>query len=125
APGGGGGGGGGGAGSGLIPGVSDHPVHPSGVVIPQIALGAPPGWLQARKRLRLSTTQTGLSDPSRSTVITMVVSTPPATSSTATSSTPARRRDPTGTGAGKRTLPVPRLTPSETPRTSTTWGRKR
>src|SRR5690606_32354484 len=62
---------------------------------------------QASQRLRDSTTQTGLAVPSRSTVIVIVVWTPPGTSTTSVSSAPARRRDPTGTGLGKRTRPVP------------------
>lgn len=62
---------------------------------------------QASQRLRLSRTHAGLSEPSRSTVMSMVVWIPPGMSSTATSSTPARSREPTGTGLGNRTLPVP------------------
>ena len=49
----------------------------------------------------------GLVPPSTSIVMTMVVCTPPAISSQAVQLGPPRTRLPTGTGAGKRTLPVP------------------
>ena len=51
-----------------------------------------------------SATHTGLSLPSRSIVTSQVTCAPPAMSSTVTSVMCARRRLPTGTGDGKRTL---------------------
>ena len=61
--------------------------------------------------------------PAKETLFLLVVasvSIPPFTSTTSANSTPARRREPTGTGEGKRIFPVPRLTPRDTPCTSTT-----
>ncbi len=53
----------------------------------------------------LSATQAGLADPSISTVVDTTACTAPLpTSSTLTSELVARTREPTGTGAGKRTL---------------------
>ena len=53
-------------------------------------------------------TQEGFSWPSTSMVIsTLVWIPPPATSVTSISSAPARMREPTGTGDGKRTLSTP------------------
>ena len=54
-----------------------------------------------------SATHTGLSPPSRSIVATATICSPPCTSSTDATVTRARIRDPTGTGAGNRTLLVP------------------
>ena len=62
---------------------------------------------QASQRLSDSTTHTGLVPPSISIVMTIVVWMPPAMSSHAVSCAVPRTRLPTGTGAGKRTLPVP------------------
>ena len=58
-------------------------------------------------RITSSATQTGLSPPSRSIVVTATICSPPGTSSTEATVTRARIRDPTGTGAGNRTLLVP------------------
>ena len=56
----------------------------------------------------MSTTQAGRSEPSISTVTRTVACTaPPFTSSAATSWPTPRMREPTGTGAGKRTLSQP------------------
>ena len=54
-----------------------------------------------------SATQTGLSPPSRSIVVTATICSAPGTSSTEATVTRARIREPTGTGAGNRTLLVP------------------
>ena len=54
-----------------------------------------------------SATQTGFSPPSRSIVVTATICSAPGTSSTEATVTRARIRDPTGTGAGNRTLLVP------------------
>ena len=58
-------------------------------------------------RITSSATQTGLSPPSRSIVVTATICSAPGTSSTEATVTRARIRDPTGTGAGNRTLLVP------------------
>ena len=62
---------------------------------------------KASQRLSDSMTQAGLSRPSTWMVIAIVVCRPPGISSTDAISAPARMRLPTGTGDGKRTLPVP------------------
>ena len=59
------------------------------------------------KRSRSSPTQQGLSLPSSSNTSANAAWTPPATCSSELSSTPRRTREPTGTGAGKRTLSSP------------------
>ena len=58
-------------------------------------------------RATSSATHTGLLPPSRSTVMTSVTCRPPETSSTAPITAVALTAVPTGTGAGKRTLPSP------------------
>src|SRR5687768_6462842 len=79
---------------------------------------AKPGQVQARRTvlrrshqststLTVSTTQAGLSAPSRSMVPRAVARCAPSPDSTDTSSTPARTLGPTGTGDGKRTLFAP------------------
>jgi hypothetical protein len=61
----------------------------------------------ATRTLSVSATQAGLSPPSRSTVTRAVSWWPAWLSRSWTSSTPARTREPTGTGEGKRTLLAP------------------
>ena len=74
---------------------------------PLIGRCSAPTAHQASQRLSDSITQAGLLLPSTSMVMVIVVWTPPAISSTAVISAPARMRLPTGTGAGNRTRPVP------------------
>ena len=60
-----------------------------------------------RYRETVSTMAAGLSAPSRSIVIRVVACTPPGTSLASRISPRPRRREPTGTGDGKRTLSAP------------------
>ena len=70
-----------------------------------------PERIQCRGHARyletVSTMAAGLSPPSRSMVIRVVACTPPGTSFASSTSPRPRSREPTGTGAGKRTFSVP------------------
>ncbi|TQM26441.1 hypothetical protein FB390_6634 [Nocardia bhagyanarayanae] len=69
--------------------------------------GVGPDLRQPTTRVNDSTTQTGLSPPSRSMVTLAVTRCPAALAATETSSTPARTFESTGAGAGKRNLLAP------------------
>ena len=69
--------------------------------------GEPAGACHRILRTTISATHTGLSPPSRSTVVTRTACSPSGTSSTDATVTRARMRDPAGTGAGNLTLLVP------------------
>lgn len=83
-----------------------RPAGPSGTRHGDRAPGerAPSGRSQGTSTETVSATQTGLSPPSRSIVTRTTARAPSGPRSTESSSTPARIREPTGTGAGKRTL---------------------
>ena len=69
--------------------------------------GLGPTGAHGMSTLRTSATQPGLSCPSTSTVTLVRSWNPPPPGSSANTSTPARTREPTGTGAGNRTLSLP------------------